>query len=321
MGAMQLFSRLAATGALYASLWGAMELRAETKTNEVNIAGRLMRASPLIQRQGGWKEFLDERIDYNLSRRFTTKSYVEIFSERDLHRTLPSELGARQLRNVVRHSAVQTLREELIERSALDDWLDEHVAGPIVDFIGDRILKPVVHAVSSFRKNSHGKEGEIRYRKGIVQDLFGGRVEQNQLINPLTDKGIPGEEQYRPLRLPNSTAFGARLGSSPYLYATAPLGDWYAQARFGAAELLERPRLDSASLAFLTELSPHALTLSFGGRMPFKDEREPEQYFGAHGFVGLSRIIKNGNGMYREAYVELLAGEHQFVFLGLRQWH
>jgi hypothetical protein len=288
----------------------------------MNTAARMMRETPLIQKQGNWKEFLDERVDYNLAHRFTTKSSFDILLENDLRRALPSELEARQLRSVVRHSALQTLREELIERSTFDDWLDDHIAEPVVDFIGDKILQPIVRAVSyPFKKNHSQKESGIRYRNRIFQDIFGGRVEQNQLVNPLTDQGVPGEEQHDPLRLPDSAALGARLGSSPYLYATVPLGDWYAQARFGAAEILDRPRLDNVSLAFLTELSPHNLTLSFGGKMPFKNERDPKRYLGAHGFVGLSRIMKNSNGSYREAYAELLMGEHQFFFLGFRQWH
>lgn len=317
MGTKRLFSRCVVTGALALSLFEAVETRAEMSTNEINISAYLMRTSQFTKRDDSWKEFLDERFGYNLVRRFNTKSYLNFFSENDLNRTLPSELSARQLRNVVRHSSLQTLREELIGRSTFDDWLDDHIAEPVVDFVGGKIIQPIVRAITyPFRSDDSARKRRIEYRSGIVQDLLGGRVEQNQLVSPFSDEGIPGEERLDPLRLPENLALGARLGSNPYLYATAPLNDWYIQARFGAADILDRPHLSDASLLFLTEL-PHTITMSFGGRMPFKDEQEPEQYFGPHGFFGLNWTKVHRNHASREMYLELLAGENQGVFVGL----
>ncbi len=291
---------------------------------------------PIIsQKENGWKGFFDSRVEYNLSHRLTVRRTLDMLSESEQKRLPFSEIAASRIGGAVRKSAEQTLREELQERMTIDDWTELHIVEPVEEFIEDEIVDPVIAAVtfpirkikyfwsqrygsSYFLADPPRARSRTRSHNGLVQDILTGREEKNQLADPLNDEGTPGEEHYQPSRLPSKIAIGARpFQKKPYGYGTLRIGEWYTHGRLSAAGIPFDPRLNEASLALQTVLDPYHVVFSLGGKKPFKNKREPEEYFGPYGFIGLSRIIVNGERKQGEIYVEGRLGKEHGVFVGL----
>jgi len=292
----------------------------EKEKTHVYIANLTPKKDNILKYEDGWRRFLNQRLEYNVSHRFTTPILVDIFRESEMTRLLASEIGAKHMNRAVEKAVGQTFKEEILLRAKIDDYVEQKIIEPAADFLDGYLLNPLVKIITTpfkiFGKNPVHRPNLLS-SADLLQDALRGN-EKNQLVNPLNKEGIPGEEHQQPFRLPRRIALGARpLNNYPYGYATIKIGDWYTQLRLGAADILSRPRLNEASWLFQKTISQQDLVFSLGGVKPFENRREPENYFGPHAYVGLSKIINKSRGKSLGAYIEVRAGDNYNSFFGL----